>query len=186
MGRTAPVRKALHSDVAQIIQVIAPTPAWARAISKEIQRSHSEVKTLSLTEVKKDRNDWVVPQALSQMISGAHSEFCTTDAPEILPAEVEGTIDLRLDLSKIDGAIVKRAIRDFCGPRPVGLGDEDVEHLDFFDLVMAMRPGSSARDCVRRIKALAEKQRGPGPSSIARPGRASRTCRCQCRFGTGP
>ncbi|MVS97908.1 AAA family ATPase [Devosia marina] len=158
-GRTAPIRKALRSDVAQVIQIIAPTPAWARAISKEIQRSHPEVKTLSLTETKKDRNDWVVPQVLSQLISGVHSVFCTTNAPEILPAEIEGTTDLRLDLPEIDAAVVKRAIRDFCGQRPVGLGDEDVEHLDFFDLVMAMRPGSSARDCVRRIKALAEKQR---------------------------
>lgn len=158
-GRTKAMRAALRSDVAQIIQVIAPTPDWARAIGKEIQRSHPEVKTLSLTETKKDKNDWVVPQVLSQMISGVHSVFCTTNAPEILPAEIEGTIDLRLDLPEIDAAVVKRAIRDFCGQRPVGLGDEDVEHLDFFDLVMAMRPGSSAKDCVRRIKALAEKQR---------------------------
>jgi hypothetical protein len=158
LGRTAPVRKALHSDVPQIIQIIAPTPAWARAISKEIQRSHPEVRTLSITEMKKDRNDWVVPQVLSQMISGVHSVLSTIASPDILPAEIEGTIDLRLDLPKIDSAIVRRAIRDFCGQRPVGLGDEDVDHLDFSDLVMALRPGSSARDCVMRIKTLAKRQ----------------------------
>ena len=36
MDRTTRIRKALRSDVPQVIQIIAPTLGWARALSKEI------------------------------------------------------------------------------------------------------------------------------------------------------
>lgn len=116
---------------------------------------------MSLTEVKNGEKDWLVPQVLSQMISGVHSLFCTTNAPKILPAEIEEAFDLRLDLPEFDAADVKRAIRDFCEQLPVGLGHEDVEHLDLFDLVMAMRPSSLVRDCVRRIRPWPRRSAGP-------------------------
>jgi cell division protease FtsH len=158
-GRTTAIRAALRSSVPKVIHVVSPSPEWALALGKEIKLAHPLVRTLTVTEVKRDKNAWIVPQLQVQLITGLHSIFSTTDVPKILPIEVEGTIDLRLELPRIDVARLNSAIRAFCGQRANGLSPEDIEKLDFPDLVMAMRPGSSAKDCVRRIKALAEKQR---------------------------
>ena len=158
-GRTAAIRAALRSDVPQVIQIVSPSPAWALALSREVKLAHPRVRTLTVTEVKKDKNAWIVPEMQAQLMSGVHCLLSTTDQPDLLAVEVQGAIDLRLELPRIDVAALNRAIRAFCGQRANGLSPQDIEKLDFSDLVMAMRPGSSARNCVRRIRALAEKQR---------------------------
>ncbi|GEM_PF-3139073 len=158
-GRTAAIRAALRSDVPQVTHIVSPSPTWALAFSREAKLAHPEVRTLSVTKVKKDRNAWIVPEMQTHLMSGVHCLLSTTDQSDLLPVEVQGAIDLRLELPRIDVAAPNRAIRAFCGQRANGLALEDIERLDFSDLVMAMRSGSSARNCVRRIKALAEKQR---------------------------
>lgn len=169
-GRTAAIRAALRSDVPQVIHIVSPSPAWALALSREVKLAHPRVRTLTVTEVKKDKNAWIVPEMQTHLMSGVHCLLSTTDQPDLLPLEVEGAIDLRLDLPRIDVPALNRAIRAFCGQRANGIEPEDIEKLDFSHLVMAMRPGSSARNCVRRIKALAEKQRMARSAAQRNPG----------------
>lgn len=158
-GRTAAIRAALQRPVPQVIHLVAPSPNWALALNKEIKIAHAGVRAVTVTETKKDKNAWLVEHLQQQLVLKVHTILCTTATPDLLPAEVLGAVDLRLDLPRLDSAGVHRAIREFCGQRANGLLPEDVDKLDFPDLVLALRPGSSARDCVRRLKALGEQKR---------------------------
>ncbi|QQR38411.1 AAA family ATPase [Devosia rhizoryzae] len=158
-GRTAAVRAALRSTTPQVIHLVSPSAGWAHAISRAIKRSNAQVRTLTVTDVRKDRNEWIVSQVQTDLSEGLHIILSTPAAPGLLPSKVHGAIDLRLELPPIDVAGVNRAIRGFCGQRASGLVSADIERLDFLDLIFAMRPNSTARDCVRRIRALAENQR---------------------------
>jgi len=155
-GKIGAVRTALRSDTPQLIHVISPSLGWAQAISRTIKRSHSAVRTLTVTDLRKDKNEWLVGQLQIDLSEGLHTILSTTASPGLVPAKVHGAVDLRLELPPIDVAGVNRAIRLFCGQRAIGLVRADLERLDFLDLVFALRPKSSARDCVKRIKALAQ------------------------------
>jgi cell division protease FtsH len=158
-GKTTAVRAALRSNTPQVIQVVSPSLDWAQAISRTIKRSHAGVRTLTVTELRKDKNEWLVGQLEIDLSEGLHTILSTTPAPGLLPGKVQGAVDLRVELPRIDIAGVNRAIRAFCGQRASGLVPADIERLDFLDLLFAMRPNSSARDCVKRIKALAHSYR---------------------------
>lgn len=87
-----------------------------------------------------------------------------------MPTSALRTIDLRLVLPAIDAGLLRRAIRLFCGEPASGLKTADLTGLDFPDLVMALRRGSTARECVERIRNLnrnrahwAEAERNAGP-----------------------
>lgn len=161
-GKTSAIRSVLKSDTPRVIQLISPSVEWAQAISRTIKRSHAGVRTLTVTELRKDKNEWLVGQLEIDLSEGLHTILSTTALPGLLPAKVQGAVDLRVELPPIDVAGVNRAIRAFCGQRASGLVSTDIERLDFLDYVFAMRPHSSARDCVKRIKSLAENQRHSG------------------------
>jgi cell division protease FtsH len=158
-GNTAAIRAALRSQTPQVIQLVSPSPDWAQALSRAIKSSHAEVRTLTVTELRKDKNEWLVARLQTDLSEGLHTILSTISAPGILPPKVLGAVDLRVELAPIDVAGVNRAIRAFCGQRASGLLPSDIDRLDFLDLVFALRPNSTARDCVKRIKALAENQR---------------------------
>jgi cell division protease FtsH len=158
-SKIAAVRAALRSDTPQLIQLISPSQGWAQAISRTIRHSHAGVRTLTVTDLRKDKNEWLVGQLQMDLSEGLHTILSTTASPGLVPAKVQGAVDLRVELPPIDVAGVNRAIRLFCGQRASGLIPADIERLDFFDLVFALRPNSSARDCVKRIKALPENRR---------------------------
>ncbi|ODT66226.1 MAG: hypothetical protein ABS75_27520 [Pelagibacterium sp. SCN 63-23] len=161
-GKTSAIRSVLKSDTPRVIQLISPSVEWAQAISRTIKRSHAGVRTLTVTELRKDKNEWLVGQLEIDLSEGLHTILSTTALPGLLPAKVQGAVDLRVELPPIDVAGVNRAIRAFCGQRASGLVSTDIERLDFLDYVFAMRPHSSARDCVKRIKSRAENQRHSG------------------------
>lgn len=164
------VRSALQSQVPQVVHLVAPSPAWARAVAGEIARSYNNIATIAVTEHKRTGNDFVTDQMLTRLTQGGHVVIASTDAPDLLPKAALRTIDLRLVLPAVDAGLLRLAIRLFCGEPVSGLKTTDLTGLDFPDLVMALRRGSTARECVERIRNLnrnraqwAEAERNAGP-----------------------
>jgi len=162
---TGPVRDAIKSSVPQVILLVAPSASWARAVSSEILRAHDNLDTITVTEPKKGRNDWVTEQMLMRLNAGDHVVIVSSDQPDLLPPEAIRAIDLRLVLPEIDVGLVRRAIGLFCGKRATGLKATDVVGMEFLDLVMALRQGSTARQCVERIKNSAHSRAQTGRSA---------------------
>jgi ATP-dependent Zn protease len=62
--------------------------------------------------------------------------------------------------------LLRRAIRDFTGQSPRGAFALGCSQLDFEALVLALRPGSAARDCLRRLNASAARLPSGVPANV--------------------
>lgn len=149
---TAPVRRALASAVPHVILIETPTHAWSQALAEEIGAVYNDVSTSAVVELKKDGNVWTVGWMLKRLGEGRHQVFCTAEPQTMLPSLVHAALDVRLTLPAIDGKVVQRAIREFSGKSLRGPLEVDVSRLDFRELQLTLRPGSTARDCVARLR----------------------------------
>lgn len=77
---TTAVRSALQSQVPQVVHLVAPSPAWARAAAGEIARSYNSIATITVTEHKRTGNDFVTDQMLTRLTQGGHVVIASTDA----------------------------------------------------------------------------------------------------------
>ncbi|MHA6297907.1 AAA family ATPase [Devosia sp. CAU 1758] len=153
---TAAIREFLKCEVPQVIQLVAPSATWAKAVSNEIGRSYDKLVAVTVTERNKSGNDWLLVQLLARLSHGGHTIISCTDASELLPPAVARAVDFQLALPQVDAAMMRAAIRLFTGQRATGLKDEDLAELDFPDLVLCLRQGSTAGQCVERIRNVAQ------------------------------
>jgi hypothetical protein len=153
---TGAVRRCLASAVPHVIIINTPTHAWARALAAEISGTYDNVSATSVVEYKKDGNQWAIDTMLQHIGVGQHQVFCTSDPATLLPGLVHAAADVRLILPAVDPQLVQRAIMAFTGRSVRGMTEADIAGLDFPMLQLALRPGSSARDCLRRLRRSAD------------------------------
>lgn len=182
---TSAVRDALKGKVPQVILLIAPSTAWAKAVSSEVSRAYDGVLSIAVTETKK-RNDWVSEQVLSRLNVGRHVVICASDQPDLLPPEALRAVDLRLVLPGIDAALVRRAIGLFCGKRATGLKAADLSawssSIWSWRFARAVRRGNaSIASAISRTNA---RRQDAMPVLVMEC--ALRICRFRPRSGTGP
>lgn len=149
---TLPIRRALASAVPHVIVIKTPSHAWSRAMAAEIGRTYDDVAVTAVIESKKDGNQWAIDLMFRHIGQGQHQVFLTTDPLNLLPGLIHTATDVSLIVPPVDDALLQRAIRTFTGKSVRGGVDAEITKLDFPVLQLALRPGSSARDCLLRLR----------------------------------
>lgn len=163
------VRKALNASIPVVVVVTVPSSSWARALSYEIRRSHPDASTIVVAERKKDGNEWVVGNMLEKIAAGNHVVICCHDPVGLLPPLVHSSADIGLAMPIPDAALVRRAIRTLTGGAARGLREKDVAGLTMDALLLALRRGTGAADCVRRLRLLTGSKRSPTRAACSLP-----------------
>ncbi|MFD2648771.1 AAA family ATPase [Devosia albogilva] len=148
---TRQVRQALARTSPQVIVITTPSAAWSTALVSEIAQVYERSWAAAVTEQKKDHNKWVGDSMLSRIEAGHHVVLCVHDT-SLLPPSVLSAADVRLELPPVDASLVRRAIKSVTGGRVQKLVDSDFAGLDFPALLLALRSGSTARECRDRLR----------------------------------
>lgn len=165
---TSAIGEALKREVPHVIVLKAPSAAWAEALAKLVSDTYSGTSCKAVTQLKKDGNDSVTAELQRRVSAGRHFVLVSQDPDTLLPASIAGAVDIRLDLPQPNKRLVVEAIAEVSGTRPGSVKGADATGLDFGDLELALREGSSASDCVRRLRkaagalAGARVDQGPG------------------------
>jgi DNA polymerase III delta prime subunit len=148
---TTAVRHALESAHPHVILITTPSSAWARALSTQIEHAYRRVSAHAIVERKKDGNFWLVDGMLARLAAGKHMVLCSPD-PQLLPGIVLAAVDVRLALPPLDAKSMRKAIGRLTGTATRSLTQQDYAGLDLPVLQAALRPGSRAIDCLRRLR----------------------------------
>jgi DNA polymerase III delta prime subunit len=152
---TTAIRRALASTSPHVILITTPSAAWARALCTEVEHAYRHISTNAIVDRKKDGNQWLVDTMLARLTAGKHMVVCTPD-PQLVHPNVLAAVDARLALPPVTSKLLRRAIRRLTGTPSRGLTEWDVAGLDFPVLQAALRPGSRATECLRRLRRSVE------------------------------
>jgi hypothetical protein len=92
-------------------------------------------------------------------LAGGLSVAGVAVAPERqLPAALVAAADVRIMIEAPDNAVIARVIATATGDRTMAMPPRVATGLDYYDIVSAIRTGSTAEECVRRLEAAAASQ----------------------------
>ncbi len=151
---TKAIGAALKRDVPHVVLIKTPSASWAKAMARLVSETHSNAIAKAVTERKKG-GDSLTEELQRRLTARSHVVLVSQDPDTLLPPSVAGAIDVRLDLLQPDKRIVAAAIGQVSGTLPPSLKASDIAGLDFDDLELALRDGSNASDCVRRLRRAA-------------------------------
>lgn len=166
-AETSAIGEALKRDVPHVIVLKAPSVAWAEALAKLVSDTYSGAVSKAVTQLKKDGNDSVTAELQRRLSTRRHFVLVSQDPDTLLPPSIAGAVDIRVDLPSPNKRLIVEAIAQVSGVRPSSIRLSDIAGLDFGDFELALREGSSAADCVRRLRkavsvlAVAKVAKGP-------------------------
>ncbi len=161
----ARLNAALARDMPAVIIIETGTPDLARLVARELA-SPRRTRIKTVTEVKKNAEAELTDQMLTTLGGGTHMVILSHDLVGMVPSVVRAAADLVLHLPRIDQAIMRRAIVRLTGQAPgPAVRRIPVETLELAALLSALRPNSSAAQCVERLKRSAKSALPPSPPS---------------------
>lgn len=145
---TTRVRNDLRLRKPVTILITTPTTDWTLAVSAQASTVYPFSKVVSAAKApgRGATQECPAPTGPVFAISPNLSWLCPT-----VIAGADHKIRLR-----VRPHIIGQAIADFCGKRRVTVRNADVSGLDLQDIVYAMRPGSTPRQCVERMRRAVE------------------------------
>jgi len=110
----------------------------------------------------------VADQAMKALTSGGRC-LGVSHQPSYLPGVILSSADLTLVLPPPNAKVVGAVICAIAGRLPRKLEDSTVAALDFDELAACIRPGSTSKQCVDRLRAAAAKKLHHDKSIVAAP-----------------
>lgn len=151
----ARLNAALAGGVPAVILIETASPDLAKLVATELT-SPRRARIKTVTEVKKNAQTELIEQMLTTLGHGMHFVVLSHDLVGLLPGIVRTAADLVLHLPKVDRMILRAAIARLSGQLPgYALRKVPVETLELAGLLSALRPGSTAAQCVTRLRRLA-------------------------------
>lgn len=141
--------------------VAVPGPDWIGPIAHALTslRAWTEVIKRSGSSKVNDKPG-MGGEFVASALGAGHSVVGVTTAPErYLPAALITAADLRIELKPPTPKALRATIRLVTGHRAGRLPADIVQGLSFDEITSCIRKGSSARDCVRRLKAASTSKR---------------------------
>lgn len=90
----------------------------------------------------------------ARMLADGRSVAGVATVPERqLPAALVTAADVRISIGSPDNSVIANVIANATGERAMALPPRVATGLDFYDIVSAIRAGSTAQECVRRLEA---------------------------------
>jgi cell division protease FtsH len=155
---TADARKALSAPTALAVVVSVPSASWIPAVEtffKERAFGPSwKCFARDGSQRQRDKSSIGNSEVAGALASG-QSAVGIAVAPElVLPATLIAAADIRIDLV-LDARVIRKVVRKLSGEAPPPIADRDVAGLDLDDVIAALRPQTSAREMVARVRAAA-------------------------------
>lgn len=146
LTRTA--RHVLKSTAGRAAIVEVPAASYVGAVGLVLGRLNPEAYLHTVAEKK--RKGWS-EDALPHLSAG-RTVLAVTHNLSLLDANVHAAADLQFKVGPPTAAMVRRVINSVTGGRARHLEDGDIAGRDLHELAAAIRPGSSAAECVHRLK----------------------------------
>lgn len=149
----AALEAALAGNVPNVIVVETSAADLAKIVARELSSSIRQARVVSIVASKKNGDADCIEQMLTTLGSGCHFLVVTHDPVGLLPGLVKVAADITLRLPRPDGAVMRSAVARLTGKAPpASMRQLDLGRLDADGLLAALRPGSSAAQCLGRLK----------------------------------
>lgn len=158
---TPQARAALEKKAAGLVVISTPGEAWNEAMN---QAFSVRLPWVDVTQVNRAPGRGVSPMKATSVKRPA--VVLTADA-SWLPAPILGACDFELSFV-LSPRVVVSAVRAITGER-LRLNGLNLVGLEFDDLILALRPGASAAECLVRLRRASDRRALQGQPAAARP-----------------
>lgn len=143
--------------------VQAPSPDFVAPLAKSIRRIGSWAHQISKSAVKRTKTE-ETSERLVEALSGGNRVFGISHRPkELLPQSLLTAADMTVVVPMASPMLLAKVIKAVTGDLPIDVSATLGRGLDFDELVSCIRKGSTAAECISRIrKAMEAKTRVDG------------------------
>nr|WP_314258441.1 AAA family ATPase [uncultured Devosia sp.] len=143
--------------------VQAPSPDFVAPLAKSIRRIGSWAHHISKSAVKRTKTE-ETSERLVEALSGGNRVFGISHRPkELLPQSLLTAADMTVVVPMASPTLLAKVIKAVTGDLPIDVPATLGRGLDFDELVSCIRKGSTAAECISRIrKAMEAKTRVDG------------------------
>jgi cell division protease FtsH len=155
------VRRRLTHGKALAVVVVVPTLAWvlpAAAYARSVFGDRWCMQTREGSDRK--LNASVGSEDVARNLSRGMCVMGIAADADLLPSALTAAADVTIRVAAPDGAVLRRAIARFARRSPGEVPDGSTAGLDLYEIVAAFRPGTGAREIVRRLEAASTAGRG--------------------------
>ncbi len=145
---TAKIRSDLRLRKPVTILITTPTADWTLAIAAQASAFYPFGKVVSAAKAPAKSATLECPDPIKPVIA------ISPNLSWLAPTVIAGA-DHKLRL-KIRPSVIARALAEYCGKGRIRVQNADVSGLDLPDITYAMRPGSTPRECVERMRRAVE------------------------------
>jgi cell division protease FtsH len=159
---TEDLRTLLTNGKSLAVVVVVPTPAWvgpAAAYAKSAFGDRWSMQTRDGSDRK--QNASTGSGEVARDLSGGMCVMGIAADAGLLPSALTAAADVTIRVAAPDGAVLGRAITRFARRSPGRLPGGIAAGVDLYEIVAAFRPGTGARDIVRRLEAAGRTGLGP-------------------------
>jgi cell division protease FtsH len=153
-GMADSVWEMLDQPGGKVLIISVPTAAWAEPIARAMRAKSPGARVYALTSARTgmlvDDTRTSAHLAKDGLVVGISQDPAT-----YIPLAFRAAADAVITLAPPDVAILKKLIRVVTGESTRTLVAADLSGLDFYDLVNAVRPDTTAKDCVMRLRRAA-------------------------------
>ncbi|MEA2896136.1 MAG: cell division protease FtsH [Bradyrhizobium sp.] len=156
------VRTLLTNGKSLAVVVVVPTPAWVAPVEAYVKSAFGSRWCMKTREGldRKQNASTGSGEVARELSVGCCVMGIAADAA-LLPAALTAAADVTIRVAAPDGAVLRRAITRFARSSPGRLPAGIAAGLDLYEMVAAFRPGTGARDIVRRLEAAGRSGLGP-------------------------
>jgi hypothetical protein len=138
------------------VVVVVPTPAWVAPVEAYLRSAFGSRWCMQTRDgLDHKRNASAGSAEVARELSVGMCVMGIAADAGLLPAALTAAADVTIRVAAPDGAVLRRAITRFARRSPGRLPAGIAAGLDFYEIVAAFRPGTAARDIVRRLAAAA-------------------------------
>lgn len=151
------VMNRIDDDEASLAMVVSvPSQDWIEPTVEALGtlREWNHTVVASVSGKKRPASD-----ICARMLADGRSVVGVATVPERqLPAALVTAADVRISIGSPDNAVIASVIANAIGERVMTMPARVATGLDFYDIVSAIRVGSTAAECVRRLESAAASQ----------------------------
>lgn len=145
-----------HETYCLIVE--APSSDWVAPILHEVNKAAEWDKELGRTETPRSKTD--DGEALIKQLASGGRVFAVSQDLRLLPAPIRNTADRIVKVPAITAPIIAAVIKKITGTLPIDVLANLGIGLEFSELVTCLRPGSTAAECMDRLKTAAQRKMG--------------------------
>lgn len=166
VGRSRDFR-ALPRGATMAVIVQVPSDSWIDPVHAFV---HENDPGVMIVDGKTNKKSWIAQEALIVDALDRGKTVCgiASDPDTQLPPLLRGAADLVLTVPAPTPELMRRAIRRHTGRSAPALTALDIGGLDLMDLAAALRPGTTPKACVKRLR-VASASRSVSTSHDATP-----------------